>query len=70
MGMPDSPMLPRLADLRMIPDGELIRKWLAARGFVAVERNLMADLVGVAGITCGAVYNPDGDYYIKREKAA
>lgn len=65
MGVPDDLGLPSLSDLKQRTDSDVVRIWLANHGFVAVRRNLMDDLIKVAGDKCRAVYHANGDYYAK-----
>lgn len=67
MGIPDSLKHLGLSDLKSRTDDEVVRIWLAERGFVAVDRRLMDAVVRNVGKKLGVVYHADGDYYFQRE---
>jgi hypothetical protein len=69
-GVPDKLSLPGLADIKERTDSEVVRLWLADRGFVAVERVLMETLAAHDTNSIGIVYHAGDDYYLKRERAA
>lgn len=58
-------MVKSLAEISRISDDEIVRIWLAERGLVAVERDLMDGLC-YPGNPHGMTYYPSADRYIRR----
>lgn len=57
------------SSLTTISDDEAVRRYLAARGFVAVERRAMDYIVSMEA-TSSIVYNPERDQYVFRRMGA
>lgn len=59
---------PDLSDLALRTDAEVVRIWLAERGFVAVRRQL-AEGLAKPGNEQGVYYDQTGDYYDSKKYA-
>jgi hypothetical protein len=59
--------LESLADLKTRSDEDVVRIWLAERGWVAVERSIMDDMR--SALPSRVVYDAKADRYIKIAKS-
>ncbi len=54
-----------IADLKNRSDETVVRIWLADRGLIAVQRELMDEVVHHWGVTLHIVYDAHTDRYIR-----